>query len=210
MTQRDTARLDAIVLAAGRGVRFGGGKLTALLDGAPLVAGALLTAFLAPARRVVVAVGPEPDVRQAVEATATRLLARERLVLVPIDDPSAGMGASLAAAARNLPGDTDGVFVFLGDMPRIDPATPRHLAAALRDPGDIVAPTYLGRRGHPVLFGARWAPVLGALSGDEGARAIVDKAGESLVRVPVDDPGVHLDVDRSSDLARVQTDRRTL
>lgn len=206
MTQRATSHLDAIVLAAGRGVRFGGGKLTALLDGAPLVAGALLTAFFSPARRVIVAVGPELDVREAIEATAARLTATDRLTLAPIDDPSAGMGASLATAARCVPDDVAGVFVFLGDMPRIDPATPRRLASELGDPGDIVAPTHLGRRGHPVLFGARWLPALRALSGDEGARAIIDAAGERLIRVPVEDPGVHLDVDRPADLDRVRTE----
>lgn len=207
MTQRATSPLDAIVLAAGRGVRFGGGKLTASLDGAPLVAGALLTAFLSPVRQVFVALGPEPDVRKAVETTAARLAATHRLVLVPVEDPSAGMGASLAAAARSVPHDTAGVFVFLGDMPRIDPATPAKLAERLRDPRQIVVPTHLGRRGHPVLFGAKWLAVLAALSGDEGARAMIDAAGGQLVRVPVEDPGVHLDVDRPSDLARVEAPR---
>lgn len=207
MTQRATSHLDAIVLAAGRGVRFGGGKLTASLDGAPLLAGALLTAFLSPARRVIVAIGPELEVQKAVEASVARLAATDRLVLAPIDDPSAGMGASLAASARRVPDDTAGVFVFLGDMPRIDPSTPILLAGVLGDPRDIVAPTYLGRRGHPVLFGADWLPALRGLSGDEGARAIIDRAGERLVRVPVDDPGVHLDVDRPGDLDRLRTDR---
>lgn len=203
MTQRDTRHLDAIVLAAGRGVRFGGGKLTARLDGEPLIAGALLTAFLAPTRKVYVALGPDPEIRKAVEATAARLVADARLVLVPVEDASEGMGASLAAAAQRVLDDTAGVFVFLGDMPRIDPATPARLAQDLQNPGDIVAPIYLGRRGHPVLFGANWLPDLRGLSGDEGARALVDSVGARLVRIPVEDPGIHLDVDRPDDLARI-------
>jgi molybdenum cofactor cytidylyltransferase len=85
MTQSDTTSLEAIVLAAGRGVRFGGGKLVAPFNGAPLIAGALLTAFLAPVRRVFVAVGPDPAVRKAVETTAARLAAAERLVLVSVE-----------------------------------------------------------------------------------------------------------------------------
>jgi molybdenum cofactor cytidylyltransferase len=202
MTQRDTTSLEAIVLAAGRGVRFGGGKLTAPLNGAPLVAGALLTAFLAPVRRVHVAIGPDPAVRKAIEATAVRLKAFDRLVLVSVETPEAGMGASLSAAARALPDNASGVFVFLGDMPAIDPATVTQLAKALPGPNAIVAPTYLGRRGHPVLFGATWFPALRALSGDEGARAVLDGAGARLARIPVEDPGIHLDVDRPEDLAR--------
>lgn len=204
MTQRDTGPWDAIVLAAGRGQRFGGGKLTAVLDGQPLVAGALTTAFRAPARRVFVALGPDPEIRDAVDVVARRLAETDRLVIVAVEDTIAGMGVSLAQAARATPDDARGVFVFLGDMPRIDPRTPERLAAALRRSEDIVAPVHLGRRGHPVLFGAAWLPALRALSGDEGARSLIASAGARLVQVAVDDPGVCLDVDRPEDLCALQ------
>jgi molybdenum cofactor cytidylyltransferase len=204
MTERDTTSLEASVLAAGAGARFGGAKLLAPLNGAPLVAGALLTAFLAPVRRVHVAIGRDPALRKgkAVEATAARILASDRLVLVPVETPEDGMGASLSAAAQALPDDAAGAFVFLGDMPAIDPDTAARLAGAFRGPDDLVAPTYLGRRGHPVLFGAAWFPALRALTGDEGARALLEGAGARLARIPVEDPGIHLDVDRPEDLVR--------
>lgn len=202
MTERDTTSLDAIVLAAGAGARFGGAKLLAPMNGAPLIAGALLTAFLAPVRRVFVAVGSDA-VRKTVKATAERLAAADRLVLVSVEDPQEGMGASLRAAAQAVPDETAGVFVLLGDMPAIDPATPRRLAQAFKSPHDIIAPTHLGRRGHPVLFGATWLPALRALSGDEGARALLESAGAQLTRIPVEDPGINLDVDRPEDLVRV-------
>jgi molybdenum cofactor cytidylyltransferase len=108
----------------------------------------------------------------------------------------------LRTAVQALPNDATGAFVLLGDMPAIDPSTPTRLAQALSGPGGIVAPTFLGRRGHPVLFGATWFPALRALSGDEGARALVESAGARLARIPVEDPGIHLDVDRPEDLAR--------
>lgn len=206
MTQSDTKGLDAIVLAAGRGVRFGGGKLLATLDGAPLVAHALRTALLSPVRRVFVAVA-DPAVRAAAEATAQRLKASERLVVVAVEDAQEGMAASLRAAVAALPDDTAGAFVFLGDMPAVDPATPALLARALESPHHIVAPLHLGRRGHPVLFGATWLPTLRALSGDEGARTLLERAGPRLARIPVQDPGIHIDVDRPEDLARASEGR---
>lgn len=201
MTERDTTSLEAIVLAAGASARFGGAKLLATLDGAPLVAGALLTAFLSPVRRVHVTVATEA-VSKAVKATAERLAATDRLSIVPVEDAAEGMGASLRAAACALSDDAAGVIVFLGDMPRVDPATVTRLAQALTSPRDIVAPTWWGRRGHPVLFGASWFPALRALSGDEGARVLLENAGDRLRRIPVEDPGIHLDVDRPEDLAR--------
>jgi molybdenum cofactor cytidylyltransferase len=149
-----------------------------------------------------VAVGRDPAVRKAVEATAARIAASDRLVVIPVETPEEGMGASLRAAAQAFPTDATGAFVFLGDMPAIDPATATRLAAAFKSPNDLIAPTYLGRRGHPVLFGATWFPALRALTGDEGARALLESAGARLARIPVEDPGIHLDVDRPEDLAR--------
>lgn len=195
MTQSNTRVLDAIVLAAGRGARFGGGKLLAPLHGRPLIAGALRTA-LASAGRVYVAVGDDAALEDAIRREDARL------VLVPVADAAEGMGASLRTAAARVPDDTAGVFVFLGDMPAIDPTTTARLARALDGPDHIVAPTFEGRRGHPVLFGAAWLPALRALSGDEGARAILETAPR-LTRVAVQDPGVVLDVDRPEDLLRL-------
>jgi molybdenum cofactor cytidylyltransferase len=203
MTQRDTTSLEAIVLAAGRGLRFGGGKLLAPLNGAPLVTGALRTAFLAPVRRVFVAIGPDPALRQAIEDAAARAGAPDRLAVVEIHDPSEGMGESLRTATAALPDDAAGVFVLLGDMPAIHPSTPTRLARAFTGPDDIVAPTRLGQRGHPVLFGATWFPALRGLSGDEGARTLLRDGSIALKTIAVDDPGIHLDVDRPEDLVRV-------
>jgi len=202
MTQRNTRVLEAVVLAAGQGARFGGDKLLAALDGAPLVAHALATAFASPARRVFVTVGQDARLRAAAEATAARLDATGRLVLVTVENPMAGMGASLAAGIAALPTDAEGAFVFLGDMPRVDPATPARLVPALTTPDMVVTPTFQGRRGHPVLFGAGWFAALRALRGDEGARALLESAGACLARVPLEDPGIHLDVDRPEDLTR--------
>lgn len=203
MTQRNTQALEAVVLAAGRGARFGGDKLLAMLDGAPLVAGALKTAFAAPVRQVFVAVGEDERLRAAVLASAARLGATERIVLVPVTDAAEGMGASLRTVAAALPEDAAGVFVFLGDMPAIAAATPARLAASLVGPDQIVVPVLEGRRGHPVLFGADWLADLRRLAGDEGARVLLARAGPRLVEVPVEDRGIHLDVDRPEDLARI-------
>lgn len=202
MTQSNTRALEAVVLAAGRGARFGGDKLLAMLDGAPLVERALATAFAAPVRRVFVAVSEDARLRAEIQKSAERLGAAERLVLVPVADAAEGMGASLRTAAAALPSDAAGVFVFLGDMPAITAATPALLAASLTRPDQIVVPVLEGRRGHPVLFGAEWLADLRGLAGDEGARALLARAGARLVEVPVEDRGVHLDIDRPEDLAR--------
>lgn len=197
MTQSDTQALDAIVLAAGRGARFGGGKLLAPLNGQPLIAGALRAALAAPVRQVLVAVGDDLELHETIIGES------ERLLLVAVPDAAEGMGASLRTAAARVSDDAAGVFVFLGDMPAIAPTTIEILARALVAPDHVVAPVFEGQRGHPVLFGAAWLPALRGLSGDEGARGVLAKAGERLRLVSVQDPGVLLDIDRPEDLARL-------
>lgn len=203
MTQSHTPVLEAVLLAAGRGMRFGGDKLLAEIDGAPLVARALAAALAAPVRRVFVAVGDDPRLIAALEAAADRLHAAARLVPVPVPNAVQGMGVSLRTAVAALPADAEGVFVFLGDMPAIAPQTPAKLALALTGADRIAVPLHGGQRGHPVLFGADWLGALTALEGDAGARKLLAEAGPRLIPVEVDDAGVLFDIDRPGDLARL-------
>jgi molybdenum cofactor cytidylyltransferase len=188
-----TLRLDAIVLAAGSGARFGGGKLTAPWRGGRLIDGALAAALAAPVREVVVVTGADAGV-------ADRLGDDERVRLVHARDHLDGMAASLRAGVAALSADCDGVFVFLGDMPLIPPEVPPALAEALSSGADAAAPAFEGRRGHPVLFGRGLFPTLARLQGDEGAREVLRSLGASLVIVPTSDPGVLIDVDAPGDL----------
>ncbi len=192
---RTPRALEAIVLAAGAGARFGGGKLTAPWRGGVLIDGALAAAFAAPARSVTVTVGAHPSVADAALARAATLGQSDRLRLVEVADHAEGMGASLRAAVASLPQDAEGVFVFLGDMPRVPHAVLSALAEAVTDGAAAAAPTWQGARGHPVLFGRPLLRRLLALRGDEGARAVLARLGSALVLVPAADDGVLFDVD---------------
>jgi molybdenum cofactor cytidylyltransferase len=189
-------RLEAIVLAGGAGVRFGGRKLTAPWRGGRLIDGALAAAFNAPVRSVTVVTGADPDVGPAAEAFATAIGEARRLKLVHADEHAEGMGATLRAGVASLPSDADGVFVFLGDMPLIPPEAASRLAEALAGGAKAVAPRFEGRRGHPVLFQSALFPALLAAIGDEGARSVLQALGGNLAIIDIDEPGVLFDVDR--------------
>jgi molybdenum cofactor cytidylyltransferase len=188
-------------LAAGAGRRFGGGKLLAPWAGGALLDGALAAAFAAPIRRVILVTGAD---RERVEAAARDFAARTgaegRLLVVHAEDHDEGMGASLRRAAAELPADCAGVFVFLGDMPRVPHAVLHGLAQAVRDGAPAAAPVFEGQRGHPALIGAALLPQLLTLSGDAGARAILKGLGERLALVAAPDDGVLFDVDERGDL----------
>jgi len=196
-------KLEAIVLAAGASSRFNGGKLLAPWGDGVLLDGALARAFAAPVRAVTVVWGADSRVPAAAEAFAIRIGEAERLRLVRAEHHADGMAESLKAGVASLDPDGAGSFVFLGDMPRIPQTIAAILADALAQGAPAAAPTFGGRRGHPVLFSASLFPALLALSGDRGAASVLAGLGEDLALVPVADDGVLFDVDRPEDLGVV-------
>jgi nicotine blue oxidoreductase len=111
--------------------------------------------------------------------------------VVECPDWELGPGASLRCGLRSLPEEAEAAVVVLADGPDLSPAAIDRVVAAWRDgAGDVVAASYGGNRGHPVLLGrSAWeqVPV-------EGARAL------EPVLVPCDDLGSPGDVDFADDL----------
>jgi molybdenum cofactor cytidylyltransferase len=181
-------RVVALLLAAGRGRRFGSDKrLARLSDGRGLLAASAERALQVFAEVHVL-------LRDEDDAQALGLPAACRIIRCP--DADQGMGHSLAAGAGALLGhDAEAVAVLLGDMPWVRADSLQLLcsqAAAER----IVYPLHDGQRGHPVLFGRRFWPQLQALRGDQGARALLQANPGACHGIVVDDPGVLRDVDR--------------
>ncbi len=189
---------EAVVLAAGAGSRFGGRKLLATYAGGVLLDAALAAAFAAPVSKVIVVTGADGEaVAAAVRASPA---VDGRLTLVHAADHAEGMGASLRRAAAELSPGCAGVFVFLGDMPRIPHAVFALLIEAVRAGAPAAAPVFQGQRGHPALLGAALLPQLLTLTGDAGARAILKALGDRLILVEAPDDGVLFDVDERGDL----------
>jgi molybdenum cofactor cytidylyltransferase len=193
--------LEAIVLAAGFGARFGGGKLTTRWRDGVLLDGALAAAFAAPVRTVTVVWGADPAVPEAAEAFAARAGETARLQLINAERHALGLSESLKSGVANLSVDSAGAFVFLGDMPRIPFSVLAPLAKAVMAGAPAAATVFSGTRGHPVLFGRELAPRLLELEGDRGAGGLLAQLGDRLALIPSPDDGVLYDVDRPNDLA---------
>ena len=114
-----------------------------------------------------------------------------------------GMGDSIAAAVR-AQAQAPGWLVLPGDLPLVAPQTLCAIAAALQAGAEVAAPVYHGARGHPVGFAAVLGPELRALTGEQGASALVRaaQARGTLRSVAVGDAGVVADIDTPADLER--------
>jgi molybdenum cofactor cytidylyltransferase len=188
------SEITGVLLAAGAATRFGSDKLMhPLPDGTPIaLASALVLRAALPQMLVVV----RPD-----SSALAQLLMQHGIRTVVAANTADGMGASLAQGIAAC-AEAQGWLVALADMPFIKPSTMVAIADALRDGAAISAPVYQGQRGHPVGFTTRFAAQLMALSGDEGARAIVREHAAEVRQIECDDPGVLADIDRPADLIR--------
>jgi len=193
----DAAGVAAVVLAAGSGRRFGGGKLLAPYRGAPLLHGALAAAKATGAETVTVVTGAES------EAVAAAARAYDPAVrIVHASDHAEGMAASLRAGLASLGPGIDVALVFLGDMPRVPHRVLAPLFRAVRDGAPAAAPLFHGRRGNPVALSRSLFDAAMGLSGDAGARGLLQSLGDRLALVESPDDGVLFDVDEQADLGR--------
>ncbi|WP_405783894.1 NTP transferase domain-containing protein [Streptomyces sp. NBC_00859] len=189
-----------MLLAAGGGRRLGG-RPKALLDhrGRPLVEHAL---------RVLREGGCGP-VHVVLGAAAAGV--REHADLsgcVLADNPGweEGMGSSLRAGLASLTGTgADCALVMLVDQPGIGAAAVARVRAAGGSATSLVAASYGGKRGHPVLFGAdRWADIAATAVGDRGARAYLKAHREAITLVECSDIAEEYDIDTVEDLFHLE------
>ena len=184
-------RTVGVLLAAGSGTRFGGGKLLhPLRDGTPI--GVVSLRNLKKALPEVIAVV------RAGDDELSNLLGSEGVAVISCEDAHLGMARSLACAIRASM-NAGAWVIALGDMPYVAPATVSSVALQLARSGGIVVPAYRGARGHPVGFGQRYRVELVGLEGDEGARSVIKRHSPEVEIIDCDDPGILRDIDAPGD-----------
>jgi molybdenum cofactor cytidylyltransferase len=185
----------AVILAAGRSTRFAGGgpnatKLTADLHGKPLVRHVADAALASRASPVIVVTG---HARVAVQDA----LAGLPVSVVHNKDYATGLAGSLRAGIAAVPQNASGAVVLLGDMPLVTPDMIDHLIRLFEEnsEADAIAPLTNGRRGNPVLLARSLFAEVAALSGDEGARRLLQTPGIRVLETPIGGDAASADID---------------
>ena len=151
----------------------------------------------------VVVVPPE---HQALAAALAGLAVRFAVNL----NPEAGQGTSIAAGIAAVSRDAEAALIALGDQPRLPAAVIPGLIAAFRRGGKaIAAPRYRGSQGNPVLFGPQVFSELRALSGDRGARSVIEREAGRVGWVDFD-LAMPEDIDTPEDYDRLRSRDRAV
>ncbi len=128
----------------------------------------------------------------------------ERIELVGNRRFAEGMGTSLAQGVSACSWGTDAILIAHADSPffrteDVDRLIDAHLRGAV-----IAAPTNGGRRGHPVLMDGTFRDELEDLSGDAGARDILEREADRIVEIELDHEGFLVDIDTPDDYEAVK------
>lgn len=198
--QPDTSEkpiIAIILLAAGQSRRMGPqNKLTAQLDGKPMVAHAVSAACASKADETLVVTGHDSqELREALGAFPVRF--------VDCPDAAGGLSHTLRAGLAALGPEISAALICLGDMPYVSAEGINALIDAY-DPANghsIIVTTYEGKRGNPVLWDRRYFTEMAAVSGDVGARHLIGAYDEAVRDVPTDSPRRLVDIDTPEALA---------
>lgn len=164
--------------------------------GQPLLLRAVSATLAAPVWPVVVVLGAHAE-------KIRPLLARQTVLIAENPAWPEGMASSLRvgiATLQQFSRELDGALVALCDQPAFSADAIAQLIAAQRTTGrSIVAARYGGRQGAPALFLHEHFPALTALTGEEGARALLN--GDAARVTAVDLPALATDLDTPADYA---------
>ncbi|MHB8884834.1 MAG: nucleotidyltransferase family protein [Methylovirgula sp.] len=202
------SKVAAIILAAGSSRRFGtdpdDSKVLAMLDGVPLIRHVAEAASASQARPICVVTGRAgPKVQAA--------LAGRDLRFIHNPEPEAGLSQSLMLGLDHLAADISGALILLADMPYVTAQLIDKLIAAFETAQAetlAVVPVHAGRRGNPVLLGKGIFATVKAITGDRGARGIIDSLDHGVVEISIDDRSIEIDVDTPDMLDHLRAEPR--
>jgi molybdenum cofactor cytidylyltransferase len=196
---RSAGGLYAVVLAAGASTRFGSAKQLVRVAGRPLLHTAVTRAAEVTGNALIVVLGSGA-------AQLAPLLKHSPGSIVINHDWREGLASSIRTGIARLPAACSAVMLLLADQAAVTADDLRRLAGSWRkQPQHIAAALYAGTCGAPVIFPRSSFRALTELRGDAGARALLLRNPDRVVRVPM--PSAAIDVDTPEDLLALEAQK---
>jgi len=186
----------AVVLAAGESHRMGTAKQLLPFGNTTVIEHIVDQLLLSHLDEICVVVGHDG------ERVAERLRSR-RVRIVANPDYASGMLSSVRCGLRALPEACDAIVVALGDQPAVAPEWSDAMVQALRSAGrGIVVPVHQGRRGHPLVFSARYREEILTHHDEVGLRGLLPAHPEDVHELAMPTAAVLSDMDHPEDYRR--------
>ncbi len=185
--------IATLILAAGESRRMGKPKMLLPWGASNIIGTVISNAVNALCDHVSVVLGADAD---KIVATIPDLKVEKVLNSAYRD----GMLSSVQAGIRSLPPTTTAVMILLGDQPMISTEIiDRLIERYKKSEKAILIATAKGRRGHPMIFSAKYIPEILSYGQAETLRTIQDKHPEEVEEVETGDPQILRDIDTPQD-----------
>lgn len=192
--QKGQSGVVAVVLAAGMSRRMGTAKQLLRIGSETILERTLKNMRASHVSEIILVLGHAADEVQ-------KTVAMQGLKVVINLDYQQGMGTSLRSGLGAVGADATAALIVLADQPFVTSETLNRLIECHQErKAQIILPMYQGFRGNPVLLDRSVFAEVQALKGDVGCRGIFGDHTEDILKLPVDDPGILLDIDSQDDL----------
>jgi molybdenum cofactor cytidylyltransferase len=184
-------KADVIILAAGLSSRFPGSKPLFKLNNKTIIEN-IIDNLSGICYNIIVVCGYKANEMKTV------LNKYGNVQTVVNKNYSDGMFSSILAGIKYVKADS--FFVIPSDMPLVKKETYNTL---LETEGDIIIPSYNGKKGHPVLMNSKFIPELLVKKSNSNFSDFIKKKGFNLVEV--NDAGILIDIDTEEDLKNINS-----
>ena len=173
--------ISAILLVAGQSKRMNGeNKLTKEIQGTPLIKHSVKNILASSIDELIVVLGHQKE-------TIEKLINKnEKIKFVFNKDFESGIASSIKTGLNNLSEKTEAFFICLGDMPMVNPNIYNQLIKSINK-REIIVPTYKGQQGNPVLFAKSMKEKIINISGDVGAKKILELNKDKILNLEIND-----------------------
>ena len=179
--------ISAILLVAGQSKRMNGeNKLTKEIQGTPLIKHSVKNILASSIDELIVVLGHQ---KETIEKLVNK---NEKIKFVFNKDFESGIASSIKTGLNNLSEKTEAFFICLGDMPMVNPNIYNQLIKSINK-REIIVPTYKGHQGNPVLFAKSMKEKIINISGDVGAKKILELNKDKILNLEIYDQCVTKD-----------------
>jgi len=185
--------ISAILLAAGQSKRMNGeNKLTKEIQGISLIKLTVKNILASSINELIVVLGHQKEI---IEKLIDK---NEKIKFIFNKDYESGMSSSIKTGLNNLSEKTEAFFICLVIMPMVNSDIYNQLIQS-RNQKDIIVPTYKGQQGNPVLFDNSMKEKVLNISGDVGAKKILELNKDKILNLEIGDQGIARSFDTQDD-----------